>query len=81
MRDFTTYSIPFWKPDTPFHVPPDMQMTQDFCMLMLSLGHHKIYFHAILVESHPKAFVDEEILVNFHMLHIPRLLELVLKQK
>jgi len=35
---------------------------------------------AILAQLNPMAFSDEDSLVNFHKVHIPQLLELVLKQ-
>jgi len=72
-----TYLIPSWKTDTPFHEQPDKQMIQDLCTLMSAVVLHKILFHA--TEPYPLAFVREESLVNFHMVHIPQLLELVLK--
>jgi len=67
-----SFTIPSWKPDIPFHETPDMQMKQDFCMLMPPVVLHKIHFR-------PMAYVDEDSLVDFRTVHIPQLLELVLK--
>jgi len=70
-----TYSIPSWKPDTPFHEPPDKQMIQDFYMSMTSVVLDKIHFPDMLDDT------DEDSHVNCHMVHIPQSQELVLKQK
>ena len=67
------YVVPSWKLDTPCHETPDMQMIQDFCMLMPSVAVHKIHFH-------PAVYVHEDSLADFHTVHIPQLLELVLKE-